>query len=226
MRSTAVVILASLLLFISGCSARNVAVVTDTNLQAPKVWDNLSHQVSETAIAEEDRLVILRVSHKNPLLFRNELNFRQYPKGSQGRSSLTIYPEGEAGDVLVLLKFKADAGETAYIQPMPCKSSSGGWCVFTSSPEESHATIVLPPPRGLLYAGHLHYEIQDQFPHRGTQSHPLVKQLTVTNAEQVDLPAAMKKWPLLKKRIAKSNMATVHNGRAKVFVVGSKEFKE
>lgn len=226
MRLTTAIILGCLVILSSGCASRNVAVVSDNDLRAPKVWDSASHQVNDASINEDDRLVIFGISHKNPLLFRNELNFRQYPKAKEGRSYLTIYPEGKEGDTLVLLKFKADAGETAYLQPLPCKPSTNTWCVFTRSADESHVTIALPKPGQILYAGRLYYEIEDQFPHRGTQNHALVKQLKVTNTEEQDIPTALQKWSLLKNRVITKDMAKVHKGRAKVFVVGSKEFNE
>lgn len=212
---------------LNGCVSRNVAIVTDNAYQAPPVSDSLSHHISPGSLKDDDRLVLLGVRYKNPLRFRQEISIRQHPRASEGRSGMSIEPTGDNEDLLVLMKFKGDAGPTAYVQPLPCRTDTGVlWCIFTSSPNESHIKITLPAPGKAIYAGHLQYEIEDQFPDRGTQNHPLVRKLALSNEHEKDIAAALVKWPILTGRQLVQALGTVQRGRAAVFVPGSKEFKE
>lgn len=197
----------------SGCVSQNVALVTDVDSKAPKVSDSLSHLLGPDQINKNDRLVILRISYKNPLLFKNSVQVSQHPRGKTGRSLFEIYFQDKTGSTLVLLKFKADAGDTAHVQPKPCVSVANATCYsLTAGFDETYLNIGLPPSGKVAYAGRLYYELVDQFPHRGTQNYPIVKNMKLENGYDQDVKVALQKWPTLKHRKIGRSIASIQSG--------------
>jgi hypothetical protein len=207
----------SVLHIIVGCSSRNVALVIDNENSGPEVGDSLSAYILPASIEEDERLVLLRISNQNLLNFNQEIGIIQHPKADSGRSYMEIKSSDSNMDELVLFKFNKKAGPNAFLEPFPCGVGVNGWCAFQRYGKEYHLRLKLPDSGSVAYAGRWHYEIVDQYPHRGTQNSPLLKNMGITSNYKQDLEEALVKWPFLKDKRIMESIGTVKSGRAKEF---------
>jgi hypothetical protein len=160
---------------------------------------------------------LLRISSHNLLNFQQEISIKQHPEAESGRSYMKIKSKDTNMDELVLFKFNQNGGSSAFLQPFPCGPWDTGWCSLRRYGKEYHLKLAVPGPGSITYAGYWQYEIVDQFPHRGTQNQPLVKNMTINSNHQQDLKKAFIKWPLLKGKKITESLGSVVNGRVKEF---------
>lgn len=207
----------SVLHVIVGCSSRNVALVTDNENSGPEVGDSISAYIIPASLEKDERLVLLRITNQNLHNFDQEIGILQHPKADSGRSYMKIKSSDTNMDELVLFKFNKNAGPNAFLEPFPCGVGVTGWCAFQRYGKEYHLRLKLPRPGSIAYAGRWHYEIVDQYPHRGTKNSPLLKNMGITSNYLQDLEEAFIKWPFLKDERIIESIGTVKSGRAKEF---------
>lgn len=190
-------LLAAVVLF-GACSpaVRSVQLVADP--QDARHGRGSPETASPEGLAPDDRLAILRVAYENPLEFGHKLHVMQvYPASKPGNliTSLHVTLDGPSGDRLLLLRFKADGGDTAKIFPYACLSRHALACYGAA--RDPYLLVKLPPPGGAAYLGRLQLRIEDIYPHRGTRNQPQIKGLVVRDGFDEDTSAAKRRWPVL-----------------------------
>lgn len=195
-----------------GCAFQRVAPVRDADKPPLGLLDT-SYEINQSDVRKDDRLIVLRISHKNPLRFSNSAEVRQYPSSKTGYSIVSLFLNNADDDKIFLIRFKSDGGDTAYVHPTPCLKERNIRCNINCYADHSYLKIKLPAPGKSTYAGHLSFVLEDQFPHRGTQNYPVIKRLNIVDEYDKDIKIALKKWPILIKSEVAKNIAVIETGR-------------
>lgn len=199
--------------FLIACVGHDVAIVNDINPQPVDFFNKRKNRIEQANIQKGDRLVVLRLRYKNPLEFANLIRIRQFPHSKTGNSVAEMLLDDASGNQLTLLRFRDDGGENAYVRPTPCLYYANINCGYSPiAIDETYVKIKLPPPGEVSYAGVFSYEIEDQFPHRGTKNYPLLKKMKLTDEYEIDKKMALKNWPILLHRHLSKNIANIRTG--------------
>jgi hypothetical protein len=201
---------------LTGCASRNVAVVSDSEGRHAVTSDNLSHVIGADSVGPGDRLLLIRLGYQNPLKFVEEVMIGQFPASPSGRSYVDLEPKDQSGDMLVLLRLKGDAGDTAVIQNAVCPDRIKAWCWMTLPPDSPYVTIKLAPPGQVTYGGHITYRIRDQYPERGTRNMPVLEDYVLSDSYNSDMGAATTRWPVIKTFGPKKSLGVVKRGQSPI----------